>query len=88
MPETQSDPRQPPGACGIVGMTTETQTHSEPCALLQLKKLLVFPRVPRTATLGRSWEELIGICTFQSSSARINLCQKFPGKENFSENPS
>lgn len=71
MLETQSDPRQPPGACGIEGMTTETQTLCEPCVLLQLKKLLVFPRVPRTATLGRSWEVLTGTCTFQSSSARI-----------------
>lgn len=88
MLETQSDPRQPPGACGIAGMTTETQTLSEPCVLLQLKKLLFFPRVPRTATLGRSWEVLIGTCTFQSSSARIRSLPLLPGKENFPENPS
>lgn len=71
MLETKSDPRQAPGARGIVGMTTETQTLCEPCVLLQLKTLLVFTRVPRKAALGRSWEVFIGTCTFQSSSARI-----------------
>lgn len=64
MLETQSDPRQPPGACGTVGMITETKTLCEPCVLLQLKKLLVFPRVPRTATLGGSWEGLTELAHF------------------------
>lgn len=52
-------------------MTTETRTPGQPWVLLQLKKVLVFPSVPRTATLGKSWEVFVGTFTFQSSFARI-----------------